>query len=43
MVVVGDALYVIANSQLRSFDAQGRLWPLERLRPVEVLRVPLRR
>ena len=41
--LAGDALYVIADSQIRSFDAQGRIWPPERLRPVEVIRVPLRR
>jgi sugar lactone lactonase YvrE len=41
-VVVGDDFYYIANSQFDSFDADGRLFPLERLYEVVVLRVPLR-
>lgn len=38
-----DALYVIADSQIRSFDAEMHLWPPDRLRPVEVLRIHLSR
>ncbi len=41
--IAGDALYVIADSQIRSFDAEGRIFPPERLRPIDVIRVPLRR
>lgn len=41
-VLVGDALVYIANSQLRSFDADGNIFPLDRLAPVQVLRLPLR-
>lgn len=36
----GDALVYIANSQLRSFDG-AKIFPAERLRPVELLRLPL--
>lgn len=38
--LVGDALVYIANSQLRSF-AGGKIFPAERLRPIEVLRLAL--
>ncbi len=38
--IVDDALVYIANSQLRSFD-DGKIWPAERLRPTELLRLPL--
>ncbi len=40
--ILGDDLYYIANSQLRSFEG-GKIFPLDRLRPVEVLRLPLTR
>ena len=36
----GDALVYIANSQLRSFDGD-KIFPADRLRPTELLRVPL--
>jgi len=40
-VVVDDALVYIATSQLRSFEG-GRIFPPERLLPVQVLRLSLR-
>lgn len=40
-VLVDDALVYIANSQLRSFEG-GKIFPPERLMPVQVLRLPLR-
>lgn len=40
--IAGDAVYVLANSQLRAFDGEGKIWPAERLHPVQIVRVPLR-
>lgn len=40
--IANDALYVLANAQLRSFDADGKIWPPEKLHPVQIVRVPLR-
>jgi sugar lactone lactonase YvrE len=40
-VLVGDDFYYIANSQLRSFEAPGRIWPLEKLHEPIVRRVSL--
>ncbi|HEY0134492.1 MAG TPA: hypothetical protein VGB85_10440, partial [Nannocystis sp.] len=37
----GDTLVYIANSQMRSFD-DGEIFPADRLRPVELLRLPLK-
>ncbi len=39
--IVGDDLIYIANSQLRSFT-DDKIWPPERLVPVELLRLSLR-
>lgn len=41
-VVVGDDLYVIANSQFGSFTRDGKLFPPTRLFETVVLRVPLK-
>jgi hypothetical protein len=40
-VVVGEALYYVATSQLASFDDEGRPLRLERLKENVVLKVPL--
>lgn len=40
--LLGTDFYYIANSQMRSF-VDGKILPLERLHPVEILRLPLRR
>jgi hypothetical protein len=40
-VIVGDALYFIANSHWPQFNAEGNLPPAERLTPPTVLRVAL--
>ena len=40
--IVEDAIYVVANAQLRSFDADGNIWPHEKLHPIDIIRVPLR-
>jgi hypothetical protein len=40
-VIAGEALYLIANSQLRSMGADGQYLPPEQLEPVILLRIPL--
>ena len=40
-VVARGAFHVIANSQLRSFDTDGRIFPPEKLQETVVLRMPL--
>ncbi len=40
--VAGSSFYFIANSQLRSFDAQGKIFPTEKLSDVVILRTKLR-
>jgi hypothetical protein len=42
-VLVGNELYFIANSQLRSVGEDGKYLPAERLQPVSVLRVSVAR
>ncbi|MFL5353302.1 SMP-30/gluconolactonase/LRE family protein [Archangium sp.] len=42
-VLVGDALYVIANSQLRGLGADGKYLPAEQLKPVSILRLSVAR
>jgi sugar lactone lactonase YvrE len=42
-VLVGDALYFIANSQLRATGADGKYLPPEQLQPVSILRVSVAR
>ncbi|AKJ04197.1 hypothetical protein ATI61_101710 [Archangium gephyra] len=42
-VLVGNALYFIANSQLRSVGADGKYLPAEKLQPVSILRVSVAR
>ena len=37
----GDTLVYIANSHLRSFDKDGKIYPPERLGPATLLRLPL--
>lgn len=39
--VAGGAFYFLANSQLRAFDENHRIWPRERLHDTAVLRLPL--
>ncbi len=41
-VVAGSSFYFIANSQLRSFDSQGNIFPPEKLSDVVILRTTLR-
>lgn len=41
-VIVGDQFYFIANSQLRSYDAEGGLLPLAQLDETRILQVDLR-
>lgn len=38
---LGDDLYVVANSQFRSFTAQGEIFGANRLFETVILRVPL--
>ena len=40
-VIVGDALVYVATSQLRSFEADGRPFPAERLKENVFLKLPL--
>jgi len=40
-VMVGDALYYVAASQLDRFEPDGTIWPWERLGESAVLRTPL--
>ena len=40
-VLVGDELHYVATSQLRSFEEDGRPWPLEKLKETIILKVPL--
>jgi sugar lactone lactonase YvrE len=42
-VLVGDDFYYIASAQLRSFEAPGRIWPMEKLREPTVRRIRLAR
>lgn len=39
--IADGAFYFLANPQLRAFDENHKIWPLERLRDVVVLRLPL--
>lgn len=39
--VVDGALWLIANPQLRTTDADGKPWPRERLDDLELMRIPL--
>lgn len=39
--IVGNTFYYIANSQFGSFDAQHRIWPVEQMYEVVILKVPL--
>lgn len=40
-VIVNDEFYYIANSQLRSFNANGSVWPLEDLEEIYILKAKL--
>jgi len=39
--VAGDELLVIANAQIGSFDADGKIFSAERLEPVRIVSIPL--
>lgn len=39
--IVGDDFYYIANSQLQSFDANGKIFPPEKLQPIHILKLSL--
>ena len=40
-VIVNDELYFIANSQLRSFTADGTIYSDDKLQPTIILKLPL--
>jgi sugar lactone lactonase YvrE len=40
-VIVGDEFYFIANSQLRSFNAEGTIFSEDQLQPTIILKLPL--
>jgi hypothetical protein len=40
-VIVNDEFYFIANSQLRSFSADGTIFPQDKLQPTVILKLPL--
>jgi sugar lactone lactonase YvrE len=40
-VVAEDSFYFIANSQLRSFDENKKIWPEDKLQETIILKVPL--
>jgi DNA-binding beta-propeller fold protein YncE len=40
-VIVGDDFYFIANSQLGNFDAEGKIFPPEKLEPVYIQKLEL--
>jgi tetratricopeptide (TPR) repeat protein len=42
-VVVGDAFYFIANSQLRSMDEKGKILPLDQLQETVILKLNLKK
>ncbi|MBI1939283.1 MAG: SMP-30/gluconolactonase/LRE family protein [Ignavibacteriales bacterium] len=39
--IAGDEFYFIANSQLRNFDAEGKIFPMEKLEDVKILKLGL--
>lgn len=39
--IVGDEFYYVANSQMRNFDANGTIFPADRLQPTYILKIPL--
>ncbi|MFA6469650.1 MAG: hypothetical protein WCW35_12185 [Bacteroidota bacterium] len=39
--IVDDEFYLIANSQLKNFDAQGTIFPQEKLQPTYILKLKL--
>ena len=40
-VIVGDMFYYIANSQINQFDHIGKYFPMDKLRPIIILKVKL--
>ncbi len=40
--IAGDHLYYIANSQIRSFDRKGNIFPMDRLKDVIIMKLPLK-
>ena len=40
--IAGDEFYYIANSQLRSFDEKGVIYPMDKLNDPVILKVPLK-
>ena len=40
-VVAGSELLVIGNAQIRSFDAEGKIFPDSKLEPVRIVAIPL--
>ena len=41
-VVVGDDFYFLSNSQVRSFDANRKIFPMDKLEPVYIKRIRLK-
>lgn len=40
--IVGDEFYFIANSQMTSFDAEGKIFPIDQLQPTYILKLKLK-
>jgi hypothetical protein len=40
--IAGDDFYFIADAQLGAFNADGSIWPMEKLKPVVILKTRLR-
>jgi hypothetical protein len=40
-VAAGAELLAIGNAQIGSFDAEGKIFPIERLEPVRIVKIPL--
>lgn len=40
--IAEGSFYYIANSQMRSLDSSGAIFPLDKLKPIVILKVPLR-
>ena len=42
-VISGDEFYYLANAQIRSFDSEGRIFPMDQLQEVVVLKTSLKK
>jgi hypothetical protein len=41
IAVAGSELLAIGNAQIGSFDADGKIFPIERLEPVRIVKIPI--